>query len=106
MVATDAEMRRLCAAFRARLAALEADLEPPPADRRGEVEGLVAACEALLGDGTGRVGTWETRLLAAAADAAAQGFLKLAVVLLDQAVRIHLLPRDQYDFGLERVSRP
>jgi hypothetical protein len=63
---------------------------------------LIEVSVEAIRNATGKLGPWESQVLAHAMDAALLGWLRLALVEVGRALDISQLPKSEYEFGLAR----
>jgi hypothetical protein len=70
------------------------------------VRALITDCRRALVKVHGRLGSWESAELDYADAAVGWNFLNLALVCTHKALKVSLLPRDEYEYGLNYAKRP
>ncbi len=90
-----------------RLLALRDRLRPGRYEGQHDaVRALIADCRTALAEVHGRLGPWEAAELDDADAAVGCDFLDLALVSTHKALQVSLLPRDEYQHGLDYAKRP
>jgi hypothetical protein len=75
------------------------------AGKHGKVLEAIQATRAALTPAGGKLGPWETELLAYADGAVEMSFLILALNATEKAIAVSDLPVDEYDFGFNYGKR-
>lgn len=91
--------------LRARLRALQVEINLDYAGRRDAVETLIEDCWRLVRRRGPQVGPWERAELEDAGRWVSFGYLKLALVSIETVLAVIDLPRDEYEQGFYSATR-